>query len=177
MRPHIPWEGSLLDPVGPSSKAGEGWEPRTPPRRLQLLSWHLYSYRSTPLLLRKGSKSLVFLKFPYFRSRTRRKDQPSILEKDCSGHSPRVSPQAAWGSPEKSYIKKKKRPHRLAWHLCGWVDGRGHDSRANSRVHRPQGPDEDSRLRWWMWPRSRSTARSSTGGSSSCSAGEKRPST
>ena len=27
MRPHIPWEGSLLDPVGPSSKAGEGWEP------------------------------------------------------------------------------------------------------------------------------------------------------
>ena len=120
--PTHPLGGEPAGPCGPllhrQGRVGN------PPRRLQLLSWHLYSYRSTPLLLRKGSKSLVFLKFPYFQSRTWRKDQPPILEKDCSGHSPCISPQAAWGSPEKSYIKKKKKKDPTGWRgtsVDGWM--------------------------------------------------------
>lgn len=160
--PHIPWEGGLLGPVAQDH--------RNPPSRPQLPSWHLYSYRSIPPVLQKGSKSLVFLKFPYFLSRTQREDQPPIPQMACSGHSSRFRPQAAWGSPEKSYIKN--RYHRLAWHLCGrgWVCG--HDSQASSQVHWCQGLDEGLWLRSRMWSRSRSVALSN-GGSSSCSAGAK----
>lgn len=127
------------------------------------------------MVLQKDSKSLVFLKFPYFPSKTQRRPTPPLPDMDQSGASPPFNPQEARSRPEKKYIKSGYR--RLAWRLCGcgWV--RGHGSQAGSHAHCCQVPEKGPWLRWRMWSKRRSVARSSNGGSSSCSAEEKRPST
>lgn len=69
-----PGRGACWTLPSPPLQAEVGWEPQ---RRPQLPNWHLSSYRSTTLVLQKGSKSLVFLEFSYLPSKPQREGQPA----------------------------------------------------------------------------------------------------